>query len=81
MQNHVEEKVKKIIANQIGVSEEEITLDSYLHDDLNADPLTTADLVVSLEDEFKISILPEDSGKFEKVSDIVNFVADSIGEV
>ncbi len=78
---NVQEKVKEIVANHIGIPINEFTLTSYLQDDLNSDPLTMADLVVSIEDEFKVEIPPEESMKFEKVEDIVNFIADKIGEV
>jgi acyl carrier protein len=78
---NVEEKVKDIVATHIGIPVNEVQLSSYLQDDLNSDPLTMADLVVSLEDEFKVEIPSEESMKFEKVEDIVNFIADKIGEV
>jgi len=78
---NVEEKVKEIIAEHIGIPTTDVELNSYLHDDLNTDPLTIADLIVRLEDEFKLEIPAEESLKFEKVEDIVNYVADKIGEV
>ena len=78
---NVEEGVKEIVANHLGIPVNEITLTSYLQDDLNADPLSMADLVVSLEDEFQLEIPPHESQKFEKVEDIINFIADKIGEV
>ncbi len=78
---NVEEQVREIVADHIGIPINEITLTSYLQDDLNSDPLTMADLVVSLEDKFRLEIPPEESMKFEKVEDIVNFIADKIGEV
>jgi acyl carrier protein len=78
---NVESTIQEIVANHLGVPVNEITPKSYLQDDLNADPLTLADLVVSLEDEFKVEIPPEESQKFETVEDIINFIADKIGEV
>ncbi len=78
---NVEEKIREIVANHIGLPVEEVKSESYLQDDLNSDPLTMADLVVSLEDEFKIEIPAEESQKFEKVEDIVHFIADKLGEV
>lgn len=77
----VEEKVRKIVSEYLGVPEDEVKVGSYLQDDLNSDPLSLADLVITLEGEFKIEIPPEESQKFEKVEDIVNFIADKIGEV
>lgn len=78
---NIEEQVYKAVSKCLGVSENEITRESDLKDDLNSDPLGLADLVVSLEDEFKISIAPEDSHRFITVGDIVDYVSESIGEV
>ncbi|OGY29586.1 MAG: hypothetical protein A3F35_02815 [Candidatus Woykebacteria bacterium RIFCSPHIGHO2_12_FULL_45_10] len=75
------EKLRRIIANYLGVEEAEIKLESHLQDDLNSDPLSLADLVVSIEDEFKITIPREETMKFNTVEDIVSFVADQIGDV
>lgn len=77
----IEQQVRKIVSKYLGAAESEITSESYLKDDLNSDPLSLADLVVSLEDEFKISIPPEESQKFIKVGDIIEYVSESIGEV
>ncbi len=78
---NVEEKVAKIVSKYLGVAENEINNEAHLKDDLNSDPLSLADLVVSLEDEFKIAIPAQDSQKFIKVGDIVEYVSESIGEV
>lgn len=74
-------EIKEIISNHLGIPLDEVDLDAYLQDDLNADPLTLADLIVSLEDKFKIEIPPSESHKFEKVEDVVNYIADKIGEI
>ncbi|OGY23631.1 MAG: acyl carrier protein [Candidatus Woykebacteria bacterium RBG_13_40_7b] len=76
----VYEQVKKIISTQLGIPEEQIELESHFNDDLNADPLSIADLVVSLEDEFKIRISEEAMLKFNTISDVVNYLTDKIGE-
>ena len=78
---NVQEHVYKVVSKYLGVAETEINNEAHLKDDLNSDPLSLADLVVSLEDEFKISIPAEDSQRFIKVGDIVNYVSESIGEV
>jgi len=75
------EKIRSIIANHLGVDETEISLESHLQSDLNADPLGLADLVVAIEAEFKISIPQEENLKFSTVGDITTFVSDQIGEV
>jgi acyl carrier protein len=78
---NVQEQVYKVVSKYLGVPESEITNESHLRDDLNSDPLSLADLVVSLEDEFKVSIAPEESQKFIKVGDIVEYIAEELGEV
>lgn len=79
--NDIKEHVFKVVSNYLGVPEAEINSESHLKDDLNSDPLSLADLVVSLEDEFKITIPAEESQKFIKVGDIVDYVSESVGEV
>ena len=78
---NVEERVREIVADHIGIPINEVENGSYLQEDLNSDPLTMADLVVSLENEFKLEIPPEEYQKFEKVEDLINYIADKIGEV
>ena len=52
----VDERVKKIIAEQLGVEEEEVTLEAHFVEDLGADSLDTVELVMALEEEFEIEI-------------------------
>lgn len=52
----IEQRVKKIVAEQLGVAEDEIKLESSFVDDLGADSLDTVELVMALEDEFEIEI-------------------------
>lgn len=75
------DSLKKLIAEQLGVESDQITTDSHFQDDLNADPLSLADLVVSIEEEFKIKIPQEELIKFNTVGDIVNFLTDNMAEV
>lgn len=72
------EEVKELISDQFGVEKGSISPDSHLQDDLNADPLSIADLVVSLEDKFKLKISQEEIIKFNLVSDIVEFLEDQM---
>ncbi|OGY22252.1 MAG: acyl carrier protein [Candidatus Woykebacteria bacterium GWB1_45_5] len=74
-------KVRNLISSQLGVEEAEITPKSHLQEDLNADPLSIADLIVSLETEFNIKIPKEQIGKFSTVEDILNFIFDQTGEI
>lgn len=75
------EKIRKIIADHLGVEESEITEESHLQDDLNSDPLSIADLIVSIEDAFSIKISAQENTRFNTVGDIVEFVSDQIGDV
>ena len=77
---NVLEQVKELISEQFGVEKNSVEESSHLQDDLNADPLSIADLVVSLEDKFNIKIPQEEIIKFSTVSDIVNYVEDQFGE-
>lgn len=74
------EKVKEIIANQLGVDEEEITLDSSFVDDLNADSLDLVELLVALEEEYDISIPDEDISNLQTVGDVVDYIRNHIEE-
>lgn len=72
------EKIKEILAEQLDVDENSITPDSLLVEDLGADSLDAIDIVMSVEDEFKIEVSDEIVEKIESVSDILNFVENHI---
>ncbi|MDH4099106.1 MAG: acyl carrier protein [Nitrospirota bacterium] len=74
MAANVEEKVKKIVAEQLGVNQDEVSLDSSFVDDLGADSLDTVELVMALEEEFGIEIPDEDAEKIANVKDAVNYI-------
>ncbi len=59
----VEERVRKIVVEQLGVSEDEVTLEASFVDDLGADSLDTVELVMQLEEEFGTEIPDEDAEK------------------
>src|ERR1700736_5612896 len=63
----VEQQVKKIVAEQLGVKEEEVTNDASFVDDLGADSLDTVELVMALEEEFETEIPDEDAEKITTV--------------
>lgn len=73
------EKVKKIIAEQLGVDEAEITNDSHFIDDLGADSLDTVELVMALEEEFGIEIPDEDAEKIQTVGDVAKYIEERLG--
>lgn len=68
------EKIRIMIAEQLGIDAEEIKAESNLQDDLNADSLDLFELVVSLEEEYGIEIPSGDLEKVETVNDIVEYL-------
>ena len=70
----VADKVKGIIVEQLGVDEEEVTPDASFVDDLGADSLDTVELVMALEEAFKIEISDEDAEKIHSVGDAVKYI-------
>lgn len=72
------EKVKKIIVDQLGVAEGNISLESSFIDDLGADSLDIVELIMALEEEFDIEIPDEDAEKVTTVSDVVDYIKDHI---
>jgi acyl carrier protein len=70
----VEEKVKEIIAEQLGVKKEEIKGESSFIDDLGADSLDTVEVVMALEEEFGIEIPDEDAEKITTVGEAIKYI-------
>ena len=71
---NIEEKVKGIIVEQLGVDEEEVTPTASFVDDLGADSLDQVELVMALEEEFKLEISDEDAEKIKTVQDAVTYI-------
>jgi len=71
----IEEQVKSIVAEQLGVKEDEVTKDASFVDDLGADSLDTVELVMALEEEFETEIPDEDAEKITTVQQAIDFVA------
>ena len=71
---NVEQRVKKIVAEQLGVNEAEIKNESSFVDDLGADSLDTVELVMAFEEEFEIEIPDEDAEKITRVKDAVEYI-------
>ena len=74
MPTAVEEKVKQIIVEQLGVDEGEVTPTASFVDDLGADSLDVVELVMGLEEEFDIEIPDEDAEKIARVQDAVTYI-------
>ena len=70
----IEERVKKIVAEQLGSGEDEITNESSFIDDLGADSLDTVELVMALEEEFDIEIPDDDAEKIATVQAAIDYV-------
>ena len=70
----VDDKVKKIIIDQLGVDEAEVTPEAKFIDDLGADSLDTVELVMALEEEFGIEIPDEDAEKIATVRDAITYI-------
>ena len=70
----LEEKVKKIIAEQLSVSEDQITPEASFVEDLGADSLDTVELVMALEEEFEIAIPDEEAEKIVTFADVLNSI-------
>jgi acyl carrier protein len=70
----IEEKIKEIIAKQLGVNAAEVTPEASFVEDLGADSLDTVELVMAFEETFNIEIPDEDAEKIVKVKDAVEYI-------
>ena len=70
----IEEQVKSIVAEQLGVKEDEVTNEASFVDELGADSLDTVELVMALEEEFETEIPDEDAEKITTVQQAIDFV-------
>jgi acyl carrier protein len=72
--NDIEQRVKKIVVEQLSVKEEEVTNEASFVDDLGADSLDTVELVMALEEEFKTEIPDEEAEKITTVQQAIDYV-------
>ena len=70
----VQDKIKSILAKQLGVKPEEVTAGASFVDDLGADSLDTVELIMALEEEFNIEIPDEDAEKMKTVGDAIKYI-------
>ena len=70
----VEDKVKKIVSEELGTAIDDIQTDSSFVDDLGADSLETVELVMALEEEFDLEIADEDAEKISTVNEAVDYI-------
>ena len=73
----IEARVKKIIAEQLGVEESQVTKEKAFVADLGADSLDTVELVMALEEEFGLEIPDDEAEKLQSVGDVIKHVEDS----
>ncbi len=77
MAKPIEERVKEIICEQLGVDEEEVNPNAKFIEDLGADSLDTVELVMAFEEEFDIEIPDEDAEKISTVGDAIQYIKDN----
>ena len=70
----IEERVRKIVCEQLGASDDEVNNDSSFVDDLGADSLDTVELVMALEEEFELEIADEEAEKISTVQEAVDYI-------
>ena len=70
------EKMKEIIADQLSVSEDEVTLEASFKVDLDADSLDLFELVMALEEEYDVEIPSDDLAELNTVGDVINYLKD-----
>lgn len=74
----VNEKVKSIIVEQLGVSEDQVSEEANFVEDLGADSLDVVELILAFEEEFGIEIPDEDAEKIAKVGDVVDYISGKV---
>lgn len=76
----VEERVRKIVVEQLGVKEEELKNEASFVDDLGADSLDTVELVMALEEEFETEIPDEKAEKITTIQEAINYIEDTLNK-
>ncbi len=72
----IEDKVKDIIVEQLGVTPEQVTPNASFIEDLGADSLDTVELVMAFEEEFNVEVPDEDAEKLQTVGDVIKYIED-----
>ena len=76
----IEERVRKIIIEQLGVNAEQVTSEASFVDDLGADSLDTVELVMALEEEFNLEIPDDEAQKIGTVNSAISYITEKAGE-
>ena len=74
----IEERVKKVVVEQLGVKENEVNNEASFVDDLGADSLDTVELVMALEEEFDTEIPDEDAEKITTIQQAINYISEYV---
>ncbi len=74
----ITQRLKEIIAEQLGISEEEIVPEASFVDDLGADSLDLVELIMALEEVFGMEISDEEAEKIQTVQDAINYIAENV---
>ena len=75
----IEERVKKVVVDQLDIKEEEATMEASFVDDLGADSLDTVELVMALEEEFDCEISDEEAEKITTVQQAIDYINSKLG--
>ena len=78
--SNIEDRVRKIVAEQLGVKEEEVKAEASFVDDLGADSLDTVELVMALEEEFETEIPDEEAEKITTVQLAIDYINNNLSE-
>ena len=76
---NVEQRVRKIVAEQLGVNEADVKNESSFVNDLGADSLDTVELVMAFEEEFDIEVPDEEAEKLQAVGDVISYITSQQG--
>ncbi|MEE9531440.1 MAG: acyl carrier protein [Syntrophobacteria bacterium] len=74
----IKNRIVEIVANQLGIEEEDVTAEASVIDDLGADSLDVVELVMALEEEFDLEIPDEEAEKITKVQNIFDYMANAL---
>ena len=72
------EKIKEILAEQLGEKADDMTMDTQIADDLNADSLDVVELLMSIEDEFEVEIPDEEIENLKTIGDVVEYIQNNM---